>query len=133
MKKWIVISITGLGVTLFAAPPTHSVQSLSFTEARELILSGNTGLKSAQTETDAAKAVAAQAGVYPNPGIGVALNKFGANEFEAGVEQTIELGGKRKLRTEAAQKNTEVAQSIIVIMLSAIISLRSASLFFSPS
>lgn len=111
MKKWIVISIIGSGVPLFAAPPTHSVQSLSFTEARELILSGNAGLKSAQTETDAAKAGAAQAGVYPNPGIGVALNKFGANEFEAGVEQTIELGGKRKLRTEAAQKNTEATMN----------------------
>lgn len=111
MKKWIVISIIGLGVPLFAAPLTHSVQSLSFTEARELILSGNAGLKSAQTETDASKAGAAQAGVYPNPGIGASLNKFGANEFEVGVEQTIELGGKRKLRTEAAQKNVEATMN----------------------
>jgi cobalt-zinc-cadmium efflux system outer membrane protein len=109
MKKWFVTTITGWLVSSFAASSTDTMHYLSFSDAREIILSGNAGLKSVQTETDAAKAGVAQAGAYPNPGIGIALDKFGADEFEVGVEQTIELGGKRKLRTEAAQKNVEVA------------------------
>ncbi len=84
-------------------------EPLSFSEAREIILSRNAGLKSARSETDAAKAGVAQAGVISNPGIGVALEKFGANEIEIDVEQTIELGGKRKLRTEAARKDVDAA------------------------
>ena len=82
--------------------------SLSFAEAREIILSGNAGLRSAKTEIDAAKAGVHQAGTFPNPDIEVSLEKFGADEIEASVGQTFELGGKRKHRTEAAQIEVDV-------------------------
>lgn len=89
-----------------ASPDTKD--SLSFAEAREIILSGNAGLRSAKTEIDAAKAGVHQAGTFPNPDIEVSLEKFGADEIEASVGQTFELGGKRKHRTEAAQIEVDV-------------------------
>ena len=96
-----------IGVSLNVASQTGTVTPLSFSEARKLILSGNAGLKSAQTEIDASRSGVTQANTFPNPEIGVALEKFGANEIEASVGQTIELGGKRKLRTESAQKEVD--------------------------
>ena len=80
---------------------------ISFARAREHILDHNTGLKSTATEAEAAEAGIAQAGVLPNPEFAVALERFGANEIEATVEQTIELGKKRQLRTDAARKEFE--------------------------
>ncbi len=107
MKKWCMTVILCIGVSLNVASQTGTVTPLSFSEARKLILSGNAGLKSAQTEIDASRSGVTQANTFPNPEIGVALEKFGANEIEASVGQTIELGGKRKLRTESAQKEVD--------------------------
>lgn len=109
MKKWFIITIASWGISLFFPNVVASEEQLSFSEAREIILSRNAGLKSARSETDAAEAGVEQAGVLPNPGIGITLDKFGADEIEIGVEQTIELGGKRKLRTEAARKDVDAA------------------------
>lgn len=113
MHKWQLLMVPLLlcGAALRAAPPGGEGGSISFSQAREIILSKNAGLKSAGTETEAAKAGLSQARALPNPGVGLALEKFGANEFEASVEQTIELGGKRRLRTEAAQKEVDAAQN----------------------
>jgi cobalt-zinc-cadmium efflux system outer membrane protein len=108
MKQWFMITIlTGLGASLNAASPAVAEVPLSFANAQEIILSRNAGLKSAQTETDAARAGVAQAGAIPNPDIEVNLDNFGANEIEASVGQTIELGDKRKLRTKAAQEEVD--------------------------
>lgn len=109
MKKSFMISIASWGISLIFPNTAASEEYLSFSKAREIILSRNAGLKSVHTETDAAKAGIVQAGAFPNPGIEVDLDKFGADEFEVNVEQTIELGDKRKLRTEAAQKEVDAA------------------------
>lgn len=107
MNKWFMITIASWSISLIVPNAAVSEEPLSFSEAREIILSRNAGLKSVRSETDAAKAGVAQAGVSPNPEIGISLDKFGVNEIEIGVEQTIELGGKRKLRTEAARKDVD--------------------------
>ncbi len=109
MKIWYVVTLLCWVVSIHAASPTATHHSLSFSQAREIILSRNAGLKSAQTEIDAARAGVAQADTRPNPGIGVELNQFGTREIEAGVEQELELGGKRRLRTKAAQKEVDAA------------------------
>lgn len=113
MQKWqlLIVPLLLWGVVLRAAPPEGEGGTISFSQAREIILSQNAGLKSASTETEAAMAGVTQAGALPNPGVGIALDKFGANEIEASVEQTIELGGKRRLRTEAAQRDVDLARN----------------------
>lgn len=106
----VVISLFLWGMALRAAPPDGGSDTISFSQAREIILSQNAGLKSANIETEAVRAGVSQAGALPNPGVGIALDKFGANEIEVSVEQTIELGDKRRLRTEAALKDVDLAQ-----------------------
>ncbi|HEX2959219.1 MAG TPA: TolC family protein [Chitinispirillaceae bacterium] len=113
MKNWFLITILiFFEASLSTAPPSAAAESVTFANARELILSRNSGLKSTITDIDAAKAGIGQAGVLPNPDISVSLDKFGANEIEATVEQRIELGDKRKLRTGAAQKEIEKAINV---------------------
>ena len=113
MQQWHILVIPMLlwTASLKAALPEGDGGSISFSQAREIILSQNAGLKSASTETEAAKAGVSLAGVLPNPGVGIALDNFGANEIEVSVEQTIELGGKRRLRAEAAQKDVDLAEN----------------------
>lgn len=86
--------------------------TIPFSKAREIILIRNKGLEAANMDMQAARSGVRQAGALPNPGISVGLDQFGANELEAGVEQTIELGGKRKYRKRAAQQDLEVAQNL---------------------
>ncbi|NLP02558.1 MAG: TolC family protein [Fibrobacter sp.] len=107
MIRWFLMAIMCWTISQADASP-DTKDSLSFAEAREIILSGNAGLRSAKTEIDAAKAGVHQAGTFPNPDIEVSLEKFGADEIEASVGQTFELGGKRKHRTEAAQIEVDV-------------------------
>lgn len=92
-----------------AAPST--LDTIPFAKAREIILQNNGGIQAAKTETQAAVAGIKQAGAFPNPGVSVGLDQFGDNEIEAGVEQTIELGGKRTYRKRAAQQELEAAQN----------------------
>ncbi|HEX3018847.1 MAG TPA: TolC family protein [Chitinispirillaceae bacterium] len=84
-------------------------KKISFLKARELILSENPGLKSSETLIEAAKEGVLQADVQPNPSVDYSLDKLGANEIEITIEQSIELGGKRKYRKEAAEREVELA------------------------
>ncbi len=69
------------------------------------------GIEAAKTDIRTAESGVRQAGALPNPSISIALERFGAGEIESGIEQTIELGGKRKLRTKAAEKDLEAARN----------------------
>jgi cobalt-zinc-cadmium efflux system outer membrane protein len=110
MAKWYLLIITHICLTGLLRAAAQS-DTISFSQAREIILKQNAGLKSSQTETTAAQEGVSQAGVLPNPDVGVALDKFGTNEIEVSVGQTIELGGKRMLRTEIARKELEAAEN----------------------
>ena len=112
MQRWpmFIILLLCWGILVKYTPLAADTEgSMPFSQAREHILARNVGLQSVITETEAAKAGVAQAGAWPNPGIGLALDRFGANEIETMIEQTIELGGKRRLRTEAAKKELDIA------------------------
>jgi outer membrane protein, heavy metal efflux system len=106
-RGYLVLALLCWAVSCRAAAQQDSI---SFSEARQLILKNNGGGRAAATEAEAAEAGVRQAGTLPNPGIGVALDRFGTNEIEATVEQTFELGGKRRVRTEAARGVVEAAQ-----------------------
>lgn len=88
-----------------------SADSISFTDAREMILRHNAAVKAAETEILAAEQGVRQAGAIPNPALSVGAERFESPEMEAAVEQTIELGGKRKLRKKAARAEVELARN----------------------
>jgi len=112
MHKWGLPVITLFcWISLIAAPPVAPDDAISFSQARELILAQNAGIYSTQSEIEAAQEGVKQAGVIPNPSGSIGLERFGANEIEASFGQTIELGGKRRLRTEVARKDLEAAQN----------------------
>lgn len=114
MKQCCLRALTALcwGAALSSAQLPASQEALPFAQAREIILSKNMGLKSVNTEIDAAKAGVSRAGVFPNPGVEIVLDRFGANEIEATVEQTFELGHKRQIRTEVARKDLDAARNV---------------------
>jgi cobalt-zinc-cadmium efflux system outer membrane protein len=112
MGKRVLLAIAAFGsVLLPLARAAAASTPISFSEARDRILASNAGLRSAQTETAAARAGSAQAGTIPNPGIGVRMKDFGAHEIEVEIEQTIELGAKRKRRIEAARHAVDAAEN----------------------
>lgn len=110
MQQWgfLVISLLCSYAITSAAPEEDSI---SFSKARELILINNSSLKAYGTDSQAAQAGLNQAGVLPNPSVGVALERLGANEIELSVEQTFELGGKRQLRKESAQREIDATEN----------------------
>lgn len=107
-----IVLLLSLAV-LKAVPQASPSDSISFSDARKIIFEQNDGLKSVQIETDAAQAGVYQAEVLPNPEVEIVLDKFGTNEIEVMVGQTIELGGKRKLRYDIGNKDLESAKNNI--------------------
>jgi cobalt-zinc-cadmium efflux system outer membrane protein len=95
--------------SISSAVPAENM--ITFSKARELILANNSGLKAVGIDTLAAQAGLRQAGVLPNPSVSAALDRFGANEIEVSVEQTVELGGKRQIRKESAQIEIDAAKN----------------------
>ena len=87
--------------------------AIPFSQAHELILASNNGIKALQSDRKAAQEGVKQARIIPNPSGSITLEKFGGNEIEATIGQAIELGGKRRLRTEAATKELEIACTML--------------------
>lgn len=113
MRNWHLFLIPLFYQIFITISQANHLDSISFFQAREIILQQNSGIKSALLEIDAAQTVISQAGVFPNPEVNIALDKFGVNEIEASVEQAIELGGKRKLRTDIAHKKFDAVKSSV--------------------
>lgn len=91
------------------APPSETLDlatALSRAEARSL------ELKAAQFEAQATRHEADQAGVRPNPELGVDLEDASRRQRATTVSlsQRLELGGKRAARVRAAEKAVEVAE-----------------------
>lgn len=109
MKPWLLLIIGSWSLGSLAAAD----MPLSFNAAREIILTHNAGLKAAHSESAAASAGVSQARTLPNPTLGVGLDKFGANEIEVSIEQTIELGGKRASRIALARHEQDAAHNAL--------------------
>jgi cobalt-zinc-cadmium efflux system outer membrane protein len=91
---------------------------LTLTQALELALAKNAELSALRKELRASEADIAQAGVLPNPTLGIAAENLGngrlsgdgdrATSIEFG--QLIELGGKRAARVKIAETARDVTQ-----------------------
>ncbi|KGS05279.1 TolC family protein [Burkholderia sp. ABCPW 111] len=89
-----------------AAPP-----ALSLDDALNLAAANNPLLKSAQSDADASVGALVQAGARPNPTVSLLQEGFERQERTTTglVNQTIELGGKRRSRVDAASYGREFA------------------------
>ncbi|MGH8652307.1 MAG: TolC family protein [Gammaproteobacteria bacterium] len=96
---------------------TEPVGDLTLREVLSLVLLQNPGLKAFAFEVRAREAAVLQAGLLPNPHLGVVAENFGNNALQGfdstaitlQLSQLIELGGKRAARTEATQLARDLA------------------------
>lgn len=84
---------------------------LSLTDVLDMAALSNPLLRGARADSDASASAFMQAGVRPNPSISFLQEGFGGTErtTTALVNQTIELGGKRRARIDVAAYGREVA------------------------
>jgi cobalt-zinc-cadmium efflux system outer membrane protein len=101
------LCLVAVMVTTYALPGN----AISFSQARERILMHNSGINALECDIKAAQQGVSQSRVMQNPTGSVALEKFGLNEIEAILGQTLELGGKRRFRAEAAEKELEISRN----------------------
>jgi len=84
---------------------------LSLDDALGIAAQNNPMLRGARADADASQGTFIQAGVRPNPEISFLQEGFGGTErtTTALVNQTVELGGKRRARQDVASYGREVA------------------------
>jgi len=117
-----------LGALAATAGPPVDIEHLTLTTAEQLFLAHSRELLAAKRAVDAARADQVAAAQRPNPQLSLSVSSipprntagFGGPVWEKGVNtvvgmtQLIERGGKRELRTEAAQRVTEATQNDLV-------------------
>ena len=96
-------------------PTENPAGQLTLQKALSLGLLQNPELAAFSWEIRSAEARAVQAGLFPNPELETSVENFGGKNDQSGfkgaettvqVNQTIELGGKRLKRTQAAELET---------------------------
>ena len=94
-----------------AAPVQAVPPALSLDDALGIAASSNPVLRSAVARADASAGAFIQAGARPNPNLSLLQEGFGGQErtSTALVEQTIELGGKRRARLDVASYGRQAA------------------------
>ncbi|UCD50941.1 MAG: TolC family protein [Phycisphaerales bacterium] len=99
--------------------PGESDGPLSLSQAISLVLTRSLELRSCSWDLRAADARQVQAGLRPNPELGVSLEEFGGKgdrdgfdgvETTVAVTQPLELAGKRDKRTKVAAAEKQVVQ-----------------------
>ena len=102
-------SIVALAVlaALAAALPACA-QTLSFREARQMVLESNQGLMALDEMRSASEAAVRQAGAYLNPEIEAETEDFGEAEIEVVLTQPIMMGGRRGAAVDVATREAEI-------------------------
>tara|TARA_R110002110_G_scaffold195770_1_gene405455 strand:- start:70008 stop:71294 length:1287 start_codon:yes stop_codon:yes gene_type:complete len=128
-KKTIVLLICALLITVSRQGIAQEEQALLF-PAFQIALENNPNVKAALASIKSAKGKSTQAGLRPNPKAFIEMENFGGNEslsgFDSaeitfGIEQEIEIAGKRTYRQEIAKYGSAIAQqeafsSILLIL-----------------
>ncbi|AOK31785.1 MULTISPECIES: TolC family protein [Burkholderia] len=102
--------------------PAAAPRALSLDDALSLAAANNPLLRSARAEADASVGTLIQAGVRPNPSVSVLQEGFSARERTTTgmINQTIELGGKRRSRLDAASYGREFALASLDVRTAAL-------------
>ena len=101
------------------ASPDHLARAaepsgpLTLQSALALAISANAEVSAARYELSAVEASVAQAGVLPNPSLGVQMQdtRHDTRETTVQVSQPFELGGKRAARVQAAERGRDAASA----------------------
>jgi cobalt-zinc-cadmium efflux system outer membrane protein len=102
-----------------ASPATSAGRSITISDAVSIFLQQNLQLLAARYDIDTAEAEKLTARLHPNPQLsvstaGLPLGFSGPfikeQTYSYGISQTVELGGKRRKRINAANANAELAQ-----------------------
>lgn len=118
LARGLVPCISVLSLALLPAPAEAQVAPpLTLKQAIDLALQNNPGLAAAAQEELAAEAAVRQAGVLPNPELGLAADNLGNERLRDEGERTtslelsqrLELGGKRSARVRLAESARAVA------------------------
>ena len=106
-----------LGVSATAQAESPEPAELTLASAIDMALKRNPDLMASRYELTAAQARIVQAGLRPNPQVGLELENFAgggafkgtdALETTLSLSQVIELGGKRGLRQSVAQADSDL-------------------------
>jgi cobalt-zinc-cadmium efflux system outer membrane protein len=117
-RIWILVALGTAELSLQAGEGATSPPPLTFETAWRLTQQRNPDLAVTGFATAVASASAHQAGLRPNPTVGIEVENFAgsgdssgfdAAEYTASVEQTIECGGKRSARVRAARADVRAA------------------------
>jgi cobalt-zinc-cadmium efflux system outer membrane protein len=102
---------TSRAVVQGASFPKESVAALTLETAIALAMQANPQLAGARHEVQAIAGTVLQAGLRPNPALelGQVDTRRATRETTAQLNQTIELGGKRARRIEAAERGQDAA------------------------
>jgi cobalt-zinc-cadmium efflux system outer membrane protein len=102
----------------YSSPADSVSETLTLPDALARALRGNPSLQAYGWEVRAREASALQAGLVPNPEIGLDVENFGgtgdlsgfdASEITLGLSQLIELGGDRRRRRDVAEYERDLA------------------------
>ncbi|HSB12248.1 MAG TPA: TolC family protein [Blastocatellia bacterium] len=100
--------------------PTPQKKELTLAEAMDVFLQQNLEIVAARYEIETADAEKLTARLRPNPGLDASFEDlpldfsgpfFKEQEISYGISQTIEMGGKRRKRINAANANAELARA----------------------
>jgi cobalt-zinc-cadmium efflux system outer membrane protein len=120
VKSRIVLSLLPIAVSPIAAWPQDSAATLTLQRAVDTYLAKNLELQAAQYRLERTKADQIASHLRLNPGLTITAENFKINgpvafsqlyEVAASYSETIELGGKRKLRQTVADLAVSVAEA----------------------
>ncbi|MDN7619493.1 TolC family protein [Burkholderia cenocepacia] len=106
---------TASSATPIGAPPSDTLpaSSLTLSDALAVAARNNPALRGARADVDASAGALMQAGARPNPEVSFLQEGFSRAErtSTALINQTIELGGKRRVRLDVASYGREAASA----------------------
>jgi cobalt-zinc-cadmium efflux system outer membrane protein len=102
-----------IGLALFESPPTLAESAmLTVDQAIETAIKNNPQIQATQARLGVSEAEVITAGTRLNPSV-LSDNGVAEKTYRLGVEQTIELGGKRKHRVAVAQAQRDTVKAEI--------------------
>ena len=111
--------LLALMLTVAGFAPHAAAQALSLRQALTLARDADVGLSASEARIEAAAGALRQAGVSPNPTVGVDLENFSRTNLNVPFERTeatlyyqriVERGGKREARINASRADLEVVR-----------------------
>lgn len=92
---------------LILTSPAEPVQTLTLQQALDQAVANNPALRATRTRLGVTEAEIVTAGARPNPSI-VSDNGIAEKTYRLGVEQTFQIGGKRRKQVAVAQAQRDV-------------------------